>query len=127
MEQLINLIKGALEESELRILESEEYSSEDYERLHNEVLSLLYDFRDKGNPLAIYKKISIGDLNLSVRTYNCLRRSNHDNVYDLLRTYFLDGKGGRFIRIRNMGKLCIEELLTVLNPYVEEAKKIYNS
>ena len=126
MDQLIKLVKGALEESELRILESEEYSSSEYERLYNEVISLLYDFRDKGNPLSIYKKISIEDLNLSVRTYNCLKRSNHHNVYDLLRTYFVDGKGGKFIYIRNMGVMSREELFKTINPYIEEAKKICN-
>ena len=49
----------------------------------------------------IFRNIDLAELNLSVRSYNCLRRANCNTVGDILDMMEEDGNGLR--RIRNLG------------------------
>lgn len=48
---------------------------------------------------------TIDELDLSVRTFNCLKRANVQSVQDLTHVYRLD-----LVKIRNMGKRSIGEV-----------------
>ena len=47
----------------------------------------------------------IGELKLSFRTYNCLRRTRIDTVFDLLET-----SDKELLEIRNFGSKCLNEI-----------------
>lgn len=53
--------------------------------------------------------MTLEELNLSVRTYNCLKRANICTVKDLLALSKED-----LLCVRNLGKSCIEEVISKL-------------
>lgn len=57
----------------------------------------------------LLQEIPIEDLNLTLRTYNCLKRAGINNVYDLQNYSITDIK-----KIKNLGKKSLEELLDKL-------------
>lgn len=59
------------------------------------------------------KEILIDDLELSVRTYNCLKRAGINKLGDLVDKLPDDG----LMKIRNLGRKSLEEILTVLKKY----------
>jgi len=61
----------------------------------------------------------IGDLNLSVRSYNCLRRAGCQTVGDILR--IIDGDENGLRKIRNLGTRSEAEILECLQQYKEQA------
>jgi len=63
--------------------------------------------------------INIDDLDLSVRSYNCLRRAGLDTVADIIRL-----SEGELMQIRNLGRKSYEEILEKLdsmNLHLQEA------
>lgn len=55
--------------------------------------------------------VSIESMNLSVRTYTCLKRAGYNTLDDILKTY--DEKGpDAFMRIRNLGRKSFDDLVT---------------
>ena len=61
-----------------------------------------------------YMNISIDDMELSVRSYNCLKRAGINNVYELLNKSFEDLK-----RVRNLGRKSMYEVLDKLTEIVD--------
>lgn len=57
-----------------------------------------------------YSDIGIETLNLSVRSYNCLKRANKNNIKDLLNMTTEELMG-----IKNFGKKSAEEVIKILN------------
>lgn len=51
----------------------------------------------------------LDELNLSVRTYNCLKRAGIDTVEDLC-----DMTADEIIKVRNLGRMSLEEILWVM-------------
>ena len=56
------------------------------------------------------KDIPICELDLSVKTYNCLRRAGIDTIEDLTRKTPED-----MMRIRNLGRKSLEEIISKMN------------
>lgn len=54
--------------------------------------------------------MSIDELDLSVRTYNCLKRAGIDTVEDLCNKTPDD-----MCRVRNLGRRSLEEIIQVMN------------
>ena len=57
-------------------------------------------------------EMSIDDLDLSVRSYNCLKRAGINTIQDLTKKSKDD-----MIRVRNMGQKSIEEVIQKLDSY----------
>ena len=64
----------------------------------------------------------VTELNLSVRSYNCLRRAGCDTVGDILREMEDDEHGG-LRRIRNLGSRSEKEILENIGKLREEYEK----
>ena len=62
-----------------------------------------------------YLEAEIGELNLSVRSYNCLRRAGCNRIGDVVRLLEDDEKGLR--RIRNLGTRSETEILQAIEQY----------
>lgn len=62
-----------------------------------------------------WKDISIGELELTVRTYNCLTRAGIHTVEELLEAY---KDAERFVRIRNLGSKSRAEVENALFLYL---------
>ena len=69
-----------------------------------------------------FERTEISELNLSVRSYNCLRRAGCNTVGDILRIIEDEDSGG-LRKIRNLGNRSEEEILE----NVEKLKKEYAS
>ena len=65
--------------------------------------------------------VSISDLNLSVRSYNCLKRAGCDTVGDILALIAQDENGLR--KIRNLGSRSEKEILECVQCFKEEFEK----
>ena len=74
--------------------------------------------QETGRIKADYSGADIEELNLSVRSYNCLRRAGCNTVGDLLRLLEEDQNGLR--QIRNLGSRSEEEILAHVEQYWEE-------
>lgn len=66
----------------------------------------------------IAKATPIEDLNLSVRSYNCLKRANLDLVHQVLECYPND-----YLALRNMGQKSADEICSVLEKLAAEIVK----
>lgn len=60
----------------------------------------------------------IGVLNLSVRSYNCLKRAGIDNVHEVVE--LMDA--GRLHRIRGLGKRSADEIMKKTMEFMDERK-----
>lgn len=72
--------------------------------------------------------IDISELNLSVRSYNCLRRAGWNTVGDILKS--IDDKQD-LRRVRNLGSRSADEILQILIYYQQDMlstgeRNIYN-
>lgn len=67
-------------------------------------------------PVAISCSMELEELNLSVRAYNCLRRTGMKTVEDLI-DFCKDNPEKELRKIRNFGTKCIQELLPILKKY----------
>lgn len=59
-----------------------------------------------------FTELTIGVLNLSIRTYNNLKRSGINTLEDLLKKSIDD-----LSKIRNLNKKCLDEIVRELNKY----------
>lgn len=59
-----------------------------------------------------FKQITISDLNLSTRSYNCLLRAGFLTLYDLSKMSASD-----FMSIRNLGRQSLLEIIDILKEY----------
>lgn len=66
-----------------------------------------------------YMDLEIAELNLSVRSYNCLKRAGCHKVRDILS--FMDEEGQGLRKIRNLGLRSEKEIIE----RIEEMKEIY--
>ncbi len=73
-----------------------------------------------GRPSRHYLTGDITELNLSVRSYNCLRRAGCQTVGDILR--IIDGDENGLRKIRNLGTRSENEILESLQQYQEQAR-----
>ncbi len=64
-------------------------------------------------------EMSIDDLDLSVRSFNCLKRAGIDTVEDLIERTEED-----MIKVRNLGRKSLEEVIQKLNSYGLSLKKV---
>lgn len=87
--------------------ESEEYI-DDY------LLEPEYSNERENSTESQYKNISIEDMGLSTRSYNCLKRAEINSVYELLNQNVNDLK-----KIRNIGRKSMLEVLTKLMEIVD--------
>lgn len=71
------------------------------------------------NNNAGYLYLDISELNLSVRSYNCLKRAGCHTIEDILS--FMDGEGQGLRKIRNLGSRSEREILD----RVEEMRETY--
>ena len=62
-----------------------------------------------------YLYTDIGDLNLTVRSFNCLKRAGCNTIQDVLNCIGEDGQGLR--RIRNLGSRSETEILEKLRSF----------
>ena len=62
-------------------------------------------------------EMSIDDLDLSVRSFNCLKRAGIDTVEDLV-----NKTEDEMIKVRNLGKKSLEEVLTQYADFAEMLK-----
>ena len=62
--------------------------------------------------------MTIEELDLSVRSFNCLKRANIDTVQDLINRTEED-----MIKVRNLGKKSLEEVILKLKSLGLEFKK----
>ena len=65
--------------------------------------------QDNESQAKIYE-MAIDDLDLSVRSYNCLRRAGINTVKDLT-----EKTGDDMLKVRNLGKKSLEEVLKKIN------------
>ena len=67
--------------------------------------------------------MKIENLDLSVRSYNCLKRAGLNTLQDLINLYAEKGEEG-FIHpsIRNLGRRSFEEILTQMSKYCDLSK-----
>ena len=61
------------------------------------------------NKVNVYSALALEELNLSVRTFNCLKRAGINTVGDIISMTEED-----FIRIRNLGKRSRDEIISVI-------------
>ena len=61
------------------------------------------------NKVNVYSALALEELNLSVRTFNCLKRAGINTVGDIISMTEED-----FIRIRNLGKRSYDEVISVI-------------
>ena len=71
-----------------------------------------FGMRDDGYYYRSCCNIPIEDLDISVRTYNCLKRAGINTVVDIL-----DKEPAELMNVKCLGKLCYEELLDKLHSY----------
>ena len=64
-------------------------------------------------------KIDIKDLELSTRSYNCLKRAGVDTMQQLIDVYKVGGIKW-FEQVKNLGKASVSEIITKLNNYCIE-------
>ena len=57
-------------------------------------------------------EMNIEDMDLSVRSYNCLKRANIHTVEDLLKKTEDD-----MLKVRNLGRKSLDEVIQKLNSY----------
>ena len=65
----------------------------------------------------VFLDTEITELNLSVRSFNCLKRANCNTVGDILNCLGEDGQGLR--KIRNLGNRSEAEIMEKVNEYKE--------
>lgn len=65
----------------------------------------------------VFLNTEITELNLSVRSFNCLKRANCNTVGDILNCLGEDGQGLR--KIRNLGSRSETEIIEKINEYRE--------
>ncbi len=68
-----------------------------------------------------FLRIEVAELNLSVRSYNCLKRAGCNTIGDILALTDEDENGLR--KIRNLGKRSEEEIIERIRQFREEYKE----
>lgn len=61
----------------------------------------------------VINNVDINELDLSVRTWNCLRRAQLNTIQNIVDNY------DNLHRVRNLGKSCYNEIVEKIKPYVE--------
>ena len=72
----------------------------------------------KNQNLKGLRDLDISEINLSVRSYNCLKRANCDTVGDILD--LLDEEGNGLRKIRNLGARSEKEIQEMLQGLIRE-------
>lgn len=67
------------------------------------------------------EKINLDNLNLSVRTYNCLKKANINTLYDIIN--FTEEE---LINIKNLGEISYDEILRKVKEYDLPMKNFYD-
>jgi len=99
-------------------------------KILNEHLNLFIDMSDEAKKAEIMVEreeikrdkileMSIDDLDLSVRSFNCLKRAGIDTVEDLINRTEED-----MIKVRNLGRKSLEEVIQKLNSLGLDLKKV---
>ena len=96
-----------IKENELRLQILEDFKAT--HNLTNEVLGII------DNP--ILDKLYIDELDLSVRSYNCLRRANIKTLEDIMQLVLEGHFEKRISKIRNMGRKSVREIIERIHVY----------
>ncbi len=114
-----------------KILTSIRYGEIDYETLQvlkdpqfEEVIPFSVHKEEKRTP-KIYSDIIVEDLDLSTRTFHCLKRQKINTLKEIANFYQNYGIKG-FMDIRNFGKSSLNEILALLNEHGEIAEEVNN-
>ena len=75
-------------------------------------LSIWKEEEKETNNSSAFEQVDIAELNLSVRSYNCLRRAGCASVGDVLQLMGEDGDG--LLKVRNLGARSAAEIRRVL-------------
>ena len=79
-------------------------------KIMNDLLSLFVDLSDDAKNAEIIVEMTIEELDLSVRSYNCLKRAGINTVEDLTNKSEED-----MMKVRNLGRKSLEEVINKLN------------
>lgn len=96
-----------LEQIEAEILARKERINErlaELEQLENQANDKMEDLRQRTTKTLVDR---IDDLDLSVRSYNCLRRANCDTITQVIDLF----ENGKIFGVRNLGKKSIAEII----------------
>ena len=69
-----------------------------------------------------YLKSDVSELNLSVRSFNCLKRAGCNTIGDIIK--IIDGDDNGLKKIRNLGSRSEKEILEKINEYREHFKSM---
>ena len=79
-------------------------------KIMNDLLSLFVDLSDDAKNTEKVLEMTIEELDLSVRSYNCLKRAGINTVEDLTNKSEED-----MMKVRNLGRKSLEEVINKLN------------
>ena len=91
----------------------------------NERYRSIWKKEEKNNAVEGSIDAEIAMLNLSMRSFNCLKRADCNTIGDILRLIADDPDGLK--KIRNLGKRSEEEILTNLKQFLEEEEMHYKA
>lgn len=67
---------------------------------------------DMTMPSGTFRSMTVEDMDLSVRTYNCIKRAKINSIGDLIDHLRLGNDPGGLPRIRNLGRKSLDEIIT---------------
>lgn len=80
-----------------------------YSKVEKRICELQAEYLAIKHPELVLTRISIEDLDLSVRTYNCIKRGGYSTVADFLGKSVTD-----LMRVRNLGMKSLDEIVNRL-------------
>lgn len=102
----LNKREKSIEERERKLNEMLDKYKPKFDALHITVESPLEEVKE-----AFVNSMSIEEMDLSVRSFNCLRRANIRTVLDLIAYCENDGNELKLLRVRNLGRKSLREVL----------------
>lgn len=82
------------------------------QKLRDDIDNYISNLRKNGTVASAAKLAMIEELDLSVRTYNCLHRAGYNYIYELENLSYTD-----LMKMRNFGRRCLAELEEKCKPY----------
>ena len=108
------ILHGEVDMVSVKMLRSEDYKKIDKTTTVSELMEELQPG---------FVSMEIEELDLSVRSYNCLKRAGLNTLQDLINLYAEKGEEG-FIHpsIRNLGRRSFEEIISKMSKYCDLSK-----
>lgn len=105
-EEALSKREKSIEERERKLNEMLDKYKPKFDALHITIESPLEEIQE-----AFVNSMSIEEMDLSVRSFNCLRRANIRTVLDLIAYCENDYTGLKLLRVRNLGRKSLREVL----------------